>query len=200
MPVSVLLTRRLFVAGAAAMAAGCSPQQGAGLMAAVGSEFYRQRVAKPAKLPGQPGTIVVDTAHRFLYLVEANNQATRYGVGVGRDGFLWAGTAKIGHKAEWPTWTPPPAMLARDPASRPFANGMPGGPDNPLGARALYLYQGDKDTLYRLHGTNEPWTIGQAVSSGCIRLMNDDIVDLYSRVPVGTTVIVLDVGVASKIV
>jgi lipoprotein-anchoring transpeptidase ErfK/SrfK len=200
------ITRRFFVIGAAAAVAGCN-SDGTGSSysgAATGTQaidpvYYRQRVAKPANLPGRPGTLVVDTAHRFLYAVEADNQATRYGVGVGREGFLWSGSAVVGRKAEWPTWTPPPAMLIRDPNSRPYANGMPGGPDNPLGARALYLYQGSADTLYRIHGTNEPWTIGQAVSSGCIRMMNEDVIDLYNRTPVGTPVIVLDRTRAAKI-
>lgn len=136
------------------------------------------------------GTVVVDTQQRFLYLVQGD-KAIRYGVGVGRDGFRWQGEASVGRKAEWPTWTPPKEMIEREPTLIEYESGMPGGIDNPLGARALYLYSGGKDTLYRLHGTNEPWTIGQAVSSGCIRLQNDDIADLYSRVPVGAQVIVI---------
>lgn len=203
---TIMITRRLFVLGAAATAAGCVPDgpnsrfSGASMgFGGISPAYYRQRVAKPANLPGRAGTVVIDTSHRYLYLVEANNQATRYGVGVGREGFLWAGSATVGRKAEWPTWTPPPAMLKRDPNARPFASGMPGGPENPLGARALYLYQGSADTLYRIHGTNEPWTIGQAVSSGCIRMMNEDVIDLYNRVPVGTPVIVLDQGRAARI-
>jgi lipoprotein-anchoring transpeptidase ErfK/SrfK len=124
---------------------------------------------------------------KFLFLVLADNMAIQYGVGVGRDGFEWAGRAYVGRKAEWPTWTPPYSMLLRDPLARPWAGGMPGGPDNPLGARALYLYH----TLYRIHGTNQPWSIGQAMSSGCIRMMNQDILHLYELVPVGTNVTVL---------
>jgi lipoprotein-anchoring transpeptidase ErfK/SrfK len=200
-----MITRRLFVLGAAASVAGCMPERmgpGGGFNFAgngIDPQYYRQTVKKPANLPGRPGTVVVDPTHRFLYHVASADTATRYGVGVGREGFGWSGTAVVGRKAEWPTWTPPAAMLKRDPNSRPYANGMPGGPDNPLGARALYLYRGSQDTMYRIHGTNEPWTIGQAVSSGCIRMMNEDVIDLYSKVPVGTTVIVLDAGRAAKI-
>jgi lipoprotein-anchoring transpeptidase ErfK/SrfK len=153
--------------------------------------FIRREVTTPSHIPNEPGTIVVDTPNRYLYLVEANNKSMRYGIGVGREGFAWTGEAVIKAKQAWPTWTPPPEMLARDPSSRPFAKGMPGGIDNPLGARALYLYIGDKDTLYRLHGTSEPWTIGLAVSSGCVRLLHQDIIDLYRRVPLGTKVIVM---------
>lgn len=128
--------------------------------------------------------------------VQPGQQAIRYGIGVGREGFGWAGIVKIGRMAEWPTWTPPAEMVARDPNARPWANGMPGGPNNPLGARALYLYEGGQDTIYRIHGTVEPWTIGLDVSSGCIRMNNDDITDLYSRVTVGAKVIVLMQGAA----
>lgn len=138
-----------------------------------------------------PGTIIVDTESRHLYLVEEGGKATRYGIGVGREGFAWSGTATIKRKAEWPRWTPPASMIARQPELVKYAGGMDGGIGNPLGARALYLYQGDRDTLYRLHGTNEPWSIGKAVSSGCIRLLNDDIVDIYNRAPAGTRVVVL---------
>lgn len=130
-----------------------------------------------------PGTIVIDTSEKFLYLVEPGGQARRYGVGVGRPGFQWAGTNRITRKAEWPGWTPPPQMRKRQPELPAF---MPGGPDNPLGARALYL----GSTLYRIHGSNAPWTIGHAVSSGCIRMRNEDVIDLYERVGVGTRVIV----------
>jgi lipoprotein-anchoring transpeptidase ErfK/SrfK len=130
-----------------------------------------------------PGTIVVNTNERFLYLVQGNNRAIRYGVGVGRDGFTWSGVHKITRKAEWPDWTPPPEMIQRQPY---LPRWMAGGPGNPLGARALYI----GTTIYRLHGTNQPQTIGHAVSSGCFRLVNPDIIDLYSRVPVGTKVVV----------
>ena len=136
------------------------------------------------------GTIVIDVANRFLYHVNSNGTARRYGIGVGRDGFRWAGAAVVGRKAEWPTWTPPPAMIRRQPELRQWAGGMPGGVDNPLGARALYLYRGGRDTLYRIHGTNAPWTIGQAMSSGCIRMINEHVEELYDRVRVGSRVIV----------
>ena len=130
-----------------------------------------------------PGTIFISTSERRLYLVLANGQALRYGIGVGRDGFRWTGTHRITAKKEWPSWTPPSQMLARRPD---LPRHMAGGIDNPLGARAMYL----GSTLYRIHGSNEPETIGQAVSSGCFRMTNDDVTDLYSRVGVGTTVIV----------
>jgi len=131
----------------------------------------------------EPGTIVVHTSERYLYLVMGNNRALRYGVGVGRDGFTWQGLHKISRKAEWPDWRPPSEMIERQPYLPRF---MAGGPGNPLGARALYLGQ----TMYRIHGTNEPWSIGKSVSSGCIRMINQDVIDLYSRVPVGAPVIV----------
>lgn len=137
--------------------------------------FYRTSEA--------PGTIIVDTAERFLYVVQGNSRALRYGIGVGREGFQWSGLLKISRKAEWPDWTPPPEMIARQPYLPRF---MAGGPGNPLGARALYL----GNTVYRIHGTNQPQTIGQTVSSGCFRLVNPDVMDLYDRVPVGTKVIV----------
>jgi lipoprotein-anchoring transpeptidase ErfK/SrfK len=130
-----------------------------------------------------PGTILIDTAERRLYLVLLNGQALRYGIGVGRDGFRWSGTHRISAKKEWPGWTPPSQMRARRPD---LPRHMAGGIDNPLGARAMYL----GSTLYRIHGSNEPETIGQAVSSGCFRMTNDDVTDLYNRVSVGTTVVV----------
>ncbi len=130
-----------------------------------------------------PGTIIVQTSERFLYVVQGNGRAMRYGIGVGRDGFQWQGLLKISRKAEWPDWTPPPEMIERQPYLPRF---MAGGPGNPLGARALYLGA----TVYRIHGTNRPDTIGTAVSSGCFRLVNADVSDLYNRVPVGTKVVV----------
>lgn len=133
-----------------------------------------------------PGTIVVDTKERQLYLVQPNKKAIRYGVAVGDEAYGWTGTANIARKAEWPDWHPPAEMKAR----WPHVQYTKGGPDNPLGARALYLYEGNKDTLYRIHGTNEPEKIGHAVSSGCIRMRNIDVIDLYNRVPVNTKVIV----------
>src|SRR5690606_38234653 len=129
-----------------------------------------------------------NTGERRLYLVMEGGKAMKYGVGVGRDGFTWSGTHRITRKAEWPGWTPPPAMRAREKAKgRILPAHMKGGPDNPLGARALYI----GSTLYRIHGTSEPWTIGQAVSSGCIRMVNDDVIDLYERVKVGAKVVVV---------
>ncbi len=130
-----------------------------------------------------PGTIIISTSDRFLYLIQGNGRALRYGIGVGREGFQWQGLQKITRKQEWPDWTPPPEMIARQPYLPRF---MAGGPGNPMGARALYL----GTTVYRIHGTNQPQTIGSAVSSGCFRLVNADITDLYDRVPVGTKVIV----------
>jgi len=129
------------------------------------------------------GTIVVDTATRYLYLIQGNNKAIRYGIGVGREGFQWQGLLHISRKTEWPDWTPPPEMIRRQPYLPRF---MAGGPGNPMGARALYL----GSTVYRIHGTNQPHTIGSAVSSGCFRLVNADVTDLYDRVPVGTKVVV----------
>ena len=150
-------------------------------------------VVMPARLKRQvvnyatreaPGTIIIDTPNTYLYLVLGNGQAMRYGIGIGRDGFTWSGTQTITRKAEWPAWTPPPEMIARQPY---LPRHMAGGPGNPLGARAMYL----GGTIYRIHGTNAPETIGTRVSSGCLRLTNEDVSDLYSRVSIGTKVIVL---------
>jgi lipoprotein-anchoring transpeptidase ErfK/SrfK len=148
----------------------------------VDPEFEQQEV--DYRGPEVPGTIVIDTPKHFLYLVQPNGKAMRYGIGVGRPGFTWSGMHSVTAKKEWPDWVPPPEMLQRQPHLPHF---MAGGPNNPLGARAMYL----GSTLYRIHGSNEPWTIGQNVSSGCIRMRNVDIIDLYSRVKVGTKVIVL---------
>jgi lipoprotein-anchoring transpeptidase ErfK/SrfK len=144
-------------------------------------QFQRQMVLYRSSEP--PGTIIVHTSERFLYLVQGNGRAMRYGIGVGREGFQWQGLLKISRKQEWPDWTPPPEMIARQPYLPRF---MAGGPGNPLGARALYLGA----TVYRIHGTNQPHTIGSAVSSGCFRLVNNDVIDLFERVPVGTKVVV----------
>jgi lipoprotein-anchoring transpeptidase ErfK/SrfK len=145
-------------------------------------KYEPQEVAYDGKEPA--GTIVIDTPHRFLFLVEQDGRARRYGIGVGRPGFAWAGVHQITAKREWPDWRPPEEMLKRRPDLPRY---MPGGPDNPLGARAMYL----GSTLYRIHGSNEPWTIGHAVSSGCIRMRNEDVIDLYGRVRVGTKVVVI---------
>ncbi len=155
-----------------------------------------RRIINPKYLPTviaydtaeKPGTIIIDPQAKYLYLVQEGGRAQRYGVGVGRQGFGWSGKVKIGRKAEWPRWTPPAEMRQRQPD---LPESVDGGPNNPLGARALYLFDNGRDTLYRIHGSNEPWTIGQAVSSGCIRMRNEDVTELYSRVGVGTRVIVL---------
>lgn len=149
-------------------------------------QFLPQMVAYQTE--HKPGTIVIDTNNRFLYLVMEGGQAKRYGVGVGKPGFEWAGTHTVTRKAEWPDWHPPKEMIAREAAKGHYLPvKMEGGPENPLGARAMYL----GSTLYRIHGTNAPWTIGSAVSSGCIRMRNEDVTDLYGRVNVGTKVIVM---------
>jgi lipoprotein-anchoring transpeptidase ErfK/SrfK len=159
----------------------------------------QEEVSDPAQLPSDPkfekqvvdyhgkespGTIVIDTPNKFLFLVQANGTALRYGIGVGRPGFTWSGVKSISAKKEWPDWTPPPQMLARRPD---LPRHMEGGPQNPLGARAMYL----GSSLYRIHGSNEPWTIGTNVSSGCIRMRNEDVIDLYGRVNVGARVVVI---------
>ena len=154
----------------------------------VAKEFHRTIVAFAT--PEAPGTIIIDSKSRHLYFVLHGDMAIRFGVGVGRDGFRWSGTVRVGRKAEWPTWTPPADMITRQPELVKYAGGMPGGPANPLGARALYLYDGNRDTMYRIHGTNEPWSIGQNVSSGCLRMVNEDITELHALVETGAKVIV----------
>lgn len=151
-------------------------------------EYRRQIVNYPTS--EKPGTIIIETQTKHLYFVMEDGKAMRYGIGVGRDGFRWSGNASVGRKAEWPVWTPPPAMMGRQPELRKFAGGMKPGLTNPLGARALYLYKNGRDSMYRLHGTPEWWTIGSNVSSGCVRLINQDIIDLYNRAAVGAKVIV----------
>lgn len=209
-------TRRLFVAGLTVVLSGCAP----GLMARrfpraapfrpvddaygeiedggyeipavdttrIDRSFLRQEVSYSGH--EEPGTIIVDPSSRHLFYVKGGGRATRFGVGVGREGFGWSGVATVRRKSEWPSWTPPSQMIRRQPELEEFAEGMPGGLDNPLGARAMYLYQGDRDTLYRIHGTNEPESIGTRVSSGCIRLINQDVIDLYDRVHIGSKVVV----------
>lgn len=149
------------------------------------AEYRRQIVSYPTK--EAPGTIIVDTRQKFLYFIMPDGKAMRYGIGVGRQGFEWSGTARVALKREWPTWTPPSQMIKRQPELAKFRDGMDPGLKNPLGARALYL----GSTLYRIHGTNEPNTIGREVSSGCIRMTNDDVIDLYGRVGVGAKVVVI---------
>jgi lipoprotein-anchoring transpeptidase ErfK/SrfK len=151
--------------------------------------YRRQVVRYPTS--EAPGTIVVDTPNRYLYLVTGEGRAIRYGIEVGREGLAWNGAATVARKAKWPTWTPPAEMIKRDPRTAPYASGMPGGPENPLGSRALYLYQNGRDTLYRIHGGGKPTTLGKATSSGCIRLLDHDVIDLFERVPNGTRTVVM---------
>ena len=191
------ITRRgLVLGGLALLVSGCTSARTAEPLSyalapkrGVNPRFRRKHVRYDGSEPA--GTLVVDTSEFYLYAVEEGSWATRYGVGVGEQGLTLKGKATIGHKAEWPSWTPTANMMRRKPRLLQYAGGVPGGPNNPLGARALYLYRNGRDTMFRLHGTNEPWSIGTAVSSGCVRLTNDDIVDLYQRVPVGTTVLVI---------
>lgn len=200
------ISRRGFLLGASALLAGCAvsgntdrvnygdrPDERFPLKAVpldkIKPELRRQEVAYETR--HAPGTIVVDTPARRLYYVLGDGRAIRYGIGVGRQGYSLAGGAYIGRKAEWPGWTPTQNMIRRDPRNRKYAGGVPGGPNNPLGARAIYLYQGGNDTMFRIHGTNQPWSIGQAVSSGCVRMLNHDVIDLYDRVKVGGRVHVI---------
>jgi lipoprotein-anchoring transpeptidase ErfK/SrfK len=195
------LSRRAVLVGLPLLAAGCTGANYGYVsdggfsvppvdISTVDASLLRQEVAWKGK--EKPGSIVVNVPERRLYLVEANGRALRYGVGVGRsEGTNFRGQAVIGRKEKWPHWTPTSNMIAAMPRYKPFAGGLNGGPDNPLGPRALYLYRDGRDTFFRLHGTTEPETIGQAVSSGCIRLFNQDIIDLYDRVRVGTHVTVV---------
>jgi lipoprotein-anchoring transpeptidase ErfK/SrfK len=203
------LTRRHFLSGLTAAAALTATAGGASATAYQGSddpfplppfnysklppEFRRQVVAYTGR--HRPGTIIVDTGARHLFLVQGGGSAIRYGCAVGRDGFRWAGVADISRKVMWPRWTPPKEMIARNPEKAKWANGMPGGPENPLGARALYLFQNGTDTLYRIHGTTEPLSIGKNASSGCIRMVNQDVIELFALTPIGTRVVVLAEGV-----
>lgn len=148
--------------------------------AKVPKEYRRQIVKDPTGLP--PGTIYVSTKDHFLYYVLPDGEAIRYGVGIGKAGFEWSGRANVQYKRQWPRWTPPPEMIQRQPELEKYRNGQEPGPNNPLGARALYIYQNGQDTGYRIHGSPEWWSIGKSMSSGCIRLMNQDIIDLYERV------------------
>ncbi len=154
----------------------------------VPGKYHRQMVRY--ETAEKPGTIIVDTENKFLYLVQKDGKAMRYGIGVGREGFTWKGTRHIAMKKEWPTWTPPSAMIKRQPELAKWRGGMPPGLTNPLGARALYLFTKNGDSGYRIHGSPEWFSIGHNVSSGCIRMMNQDVIDLYDRVDVGTKVIV----------
>lgn len=150
--------------------------------------FRRQRLPNEFRLPAK--TVLIDTRNKHAYYALSGDEVIRYGVGVGKAGFEWSGTAVVGYKKQWPTWTPPAEMIDRQPELARYRSGMTSGPQNPLGARSLYLYQDGRDTLYRLHGTPEWQSIGQAMSSGCIRFLNHDIIDLYNRVETGTQVVV----------
>jgi lipoprotein-anchoring transpeptidase ErfK/SrfK len=212
------MSRRTFLAAASATAlAGCAPQREplvasgpyippeyyavygprpdeqfplpATDLSEVDPRFLRQEVDFPASHP--VGSIVVDPGERYLYYVQSRGRAIRYGVGVGRAGYQFKGSATVGRKAVWPRWTPTPNMIADNPEKNgPWAGGMEPGLDNPLGARALYLYAGGRDTMYRIHGTNEPSSIGENVSSGCVRMFNQDVIDLHDRAPIGAQVVV----------
>lgn len=199
------ISRRGFLVGLPLMLAGCAssvpqytnyaalPNEQFPLKAVpaekIKPELRRQEVAYETAHPA--GTVIVDTPARRAYYVLGNGRAIRYGVGVGRAGLALAGSAYVGRKAEWPTWTPTLNMQRREARYRKLAGGMPGGPNNPLGARAMYLYRGGNDTHFRIHGTNQPESIGLAMSSGCIRMMNHDVIDLYERVKVGAKVVVI---------
>jgi lipoprotein-anchoring transpeptidase ErfK/SrfK len=201
------ISRRGFLIGLPLFAAGCSvteyrsdfqnyaavPHDRFPLAAMpldkVKPELRRREIAYDGK--ESAGTVVVNTPERRLYYVLGNGRAIRYGIGVGRESLALRGGATVGRKGEWPNWTPTDNMIRRDPRNRRFAGGVPGGLNNPLGARALYLYRGGRDTMFRIHGTNQPNSIGLAVSSGCIRMLNHDVVDLYERVPVGARVVVI---------
>jgi lipoprotein-anchoring transpeptidase ErfK/SrfK len=199
------ISRRGFLAGLPLLLAGCAstindqtnyaalPNEQFPLKTVpvdrINPELRRTEVAYVT--PHAAGTVVVDTPARRAYYILGNGRAIRYGVGVGRAGLALAGNAYVGRKAEWPTWTPTQNMQNREARYRKLAGGMPGGPGNPLGARAMYLYRGGNDTHFRIHGTNQPESIGLAMSSGCIRMMNHDVIDLYSRVNVGAKVVVI---------
>ena len=152
-------------------------------------QYYRKRV--PYETSERPGTVIVDTANFYLYHVEENGMAMRYGCGLGRAGFEWSGRGHIAYTRAWPVWTPPAEMIERQPELEKWRRGQPPGLDNPLGARALYIHEGNRDTIYRVHGTGETWTIGHAVSSGCVRLLHHDVIHLADRVRHGSPIIVM---------
>ena len=186
------MNRRNFITGSiASLAVGATAMEAnAQRIFHVKPQMRPQTVRAPWRLPS--GTVVIDHKSRYLYLILHNGRARRYAVGVGSVAMTWKGTARIAKKREWPSWTPTKYMIHRNPKKYgPWAGGMPGGPNNPLGARALYLHQNGRDTLYRIHGTNDPWSVGTNNTSGCIRMINDHVIDLYDRVPIGTKVIVL---------
>lgn len=184
-----MISRRNVVLGGIAAALAPIPATAHNTVFALDPRFEPQVVTFTGF---EPGTLVVDPSNHFLYLVRGPREARRYGVGVGRAGLTFKGTAMIGRKAEWPSWRPTDNMIRGNPKKYArYAGGVPGGPGNPLGARALYLYRDGRDTMYRIHGTNEPSSIGRSVSNGCIRMINDHVIDLYERVPVGTKVVVI---------
>lgn len=191
------MDRRAFIIGCIAAAATIPPSSNA--LAQVKKKrkpfvLDERFVPQAAPYPGYAeGTVIIETGNHFLYLMLSDGMALRYGIGVGKAGLAFKGAAIVGRKAEWPNWRPTDSMIARSPEKyAKFAKGMPGGPKNPLGARALYLYRNNRDTFYRIHGTTEPWSIGKSVSNGCIRMINEHVIDLYERVPVGAAVIVKD--------
>jgi len=186
---TVVATIGLFLSTSQSFAQKNDPGDQPGLLADDSVELDPEfrRTAVLYRTSEAPGTIIIQTSERHLYVIQGNGRALRYGIGVGRDGFQWQGLLNISRKAEWPDWTPPPEMIARQPYLPRF---MAGGPGNPLGARAMYL----SGSVYRIHGTNKPSSIGQHVSSGCIRMLNEDVIDLYSRTQVGTKVVVLPVS------
>ncbi|WP_378941106.1 L,D-transpeptidase [Mesorhizobium sp. ANAO-SY3R2] len=204
-----MVNRRDLMIGLPLLLAGCKPEPYFAPSAGVGpydpfpfwanrpdrqSSTIRGRQEVDFSQAFEPGTVVVDTAGRYLFHVLGNGRAARYPIGVGKEGLTFEGYAVVGRKAEWPAWYPTADMIRRDPERyRPHLAGIPGGPESPLGARALYLYRDGKDTLFRIHGTNQPETVGTASSSGCIRMLNEDVIDLYSRVPIGAPVVVLQV-------
>lgn len=203
----MMISRRLFLAGIAAIASVApAAAQDATEEALLAQEPFPVRAADENKIAYKfrrrevdfetaeaPGTIVVEPKKRFLYFILGGGKAIRYGAAVGKAGRTWSGTATIGRMEKWPTWTPTPEHLAEFPKLVKWQNGgMPGGPENPMGARALYLYQGDVDTIYRIHGTHDPKLIGLKKTAGCVSLLNVDIIDLYNRVQLGTKVVVLD--------
>ena len=202
----------LALAGCAASRAGLAESAGPASYSAMVDAGYRIDAVPAGRLAPRfrrqtvgyggseaPGTVVVDVPARWLYLVMPGNRALRYGVSVGRAAHAWSGTALVGRKASWPRWTPTADMLERNPSAARYRGGVAPGPLNPLGARALYLEQNGRDTLFRIHGTAEWWSIGDSASSGCIRLLNQDVVDLYNRVPVGARVIVRGTEAAGRL-
>lgn len=187
-----LLDRRAFGLGVIAFLAapGVARAKGTDQKFVLEARFMPQVVVSPYDQPA--GTIVVAPRDRYLYLIETGGTARRYGIGVGKAGLAFSGSAVIGRKAKWPSWRPTKNMIRRDPKKYArYAGGLAGGPKNPLGSRALYLYRDGNDTLYRIHGTTEPWTIGKAVSNGCVRMVNEHVEDLYELVPVGAQVVVV---------